>query len=307
MISGSVAALRNLLSSDPSSRVILSGDEWWLSGADDIPNVLAKRNAAMDLTDQFELHRVEAFEAGNVGWSACIITMFRPSGETVTLRSTMVWVVEDGVWKGIQAHTSAGVPEEQVFGYEIASGPAALIDSLTEASIDVVRHTVGVGGTVTLMFTDVVDSTHLSQTLGDADWTDQIQQHFAMIREVVQSHHGTVVKTLGDGAMNAFSSAQQATSAAIEIQRRVAATSLRVRIGIHTGDAISVDGDYLGTAVNKAARVASAAGEHEILLSSTTSEMIDRRDFEFGPERRAELKGLTGTHLLIPLIVPPAP
>jgi len=77
---------------------------------------------------------------------------------------------------------------------------------------------------------------------------------------------------------------------------------LRVRIGIHTGDAVQAEADYAGIAVNKTARITSAASGGEILASSITVELADSLGFQFGPERSAELKGISGTHRLIPVV-----
>ena len=77
---------------------------------------------------------------------------------------------------------------------------------------------------------------------------------------------------------------------------------IRVRIGIHTGEAISVGDDYAGLAVAKAARIASAAAGGEILVSSATRELISQFDYQFDSERVAELKGIDGSHRIYPLI-----
>jgi len=76
---------------------------------------------------------------------------------------------------------------------------------------------------------------------------------------------------------------------------------IRIRIGIHTGEAISVGGDYAGLAVAKAARIASAAAGGEILISSATRELVSRFDYTFDAERVAELKGIDGTHRMYSL------
>jgi len=81
---------------------------------------------------------------------------------------------------------------------------------------------------------------------------------------------------------------------------RIAA--LRIRVGLHTGDAVHENGDYVGITVNKAARVTTAAQPGETLLSSVTAEMADGRGFSPGQRYRVELRGLDGTHELTQLV-----
>lgn len=81
----------------------------------------------------------------------------------------------------------------------------------------------------------------------------------------------------------------------------VEAEPFEVRIGVHTGDAIQADGDFIGTTVNKAARIASAAMAGEIVVSSATAELVSGRDYDLGASRSVELKGLAGTHRITQL------
>ena len=104
--------------------------------------------------------------------------------------------------------------------------------------------------------------------------------------------------------MYVFSSGASALTAAIGIQRAVSGLhrdDLTLRMGVHTGDVVQGDGDYLGLTVNKAARVAAGARGEQILVSSATFDMVDTTAFEFGKPITAELKGIDGTHLLRPL------
>ncbi len=75
-----------------------------------------------------------------------------------------------------------------------------------------------------------------------------------------------------------------------------------MRAGVHTGDVVQGSNDYIGLTVNKAARVAAAAEGEQILVSSTTAEVVNHSEIELGEPFTAELKGLEGTHTLFPLI-----
>jgi eukaryotic-like serine/threonine-protein kinase len=158
-------------------------------------------------------------------------------------------------------------------------------------------------GTVTIMFSDIEDSTVLTERLGDQAWQELLHQHNALIREQLRAHGGFEVKTMGDGFMMAFASAHRALQCAIGIQRAFAERNERaeqpilVRIGLHTGEAIREADDFFGKHVVLASRVADAAGGGEILVSSALKELAESAgDVRFGEPRELEMKGLSGTH-----------
>lgn len=166
-------------------------------------------------------------------------------------------------------------------------------------------------GTVTIVFSDIEGSTQQSVTMGDDQWMDLLNVHNRIVRHHVDQHHGTEVKAQGDGFMLTFPSARAAAQAMIELQRSLSTharsnpmSALRVRVGIHTGEAIIGDrGDLFGRHVVMAARIANQAVGGEILVSSLVREIIDSRtDLHFGQPRGVELKGLTGTHTVHPLL-----
>ncbi len=299
-VSGSVEALSNVVSSHPDVRVIFSADDYWVTGSDRVVPLLAERSSRMNV-ERIEIDRIEAFEVDDFGWAACAVTVFFSSGESSSFRNTATFVIEDGVWKAVQLHTSVGVPEEETFGYELATGLKEIVESLTLTSAGAIADIADISGTVTLMFTDIEDSTRIGQQRGDSVWSKVVHEHFNSVNAIVEDNAGKVIKTLGDGTMAAFPTARNAADAAIGISRTGTDKEFRVRIGIHTGEAISVGSDYAGLAVAKAARIASAAAGGEILVSSATRELIDRFDYTFDTERAAELKGLDGTHRLYPL------
>lgn len=158
-------------------------------------------------------------------------------------------------------------------------------------------------GTVTILFSDIEGSTALTQRLGDQRAQELLHDHNALIRQQVQAHGGFEVKSLGDGFMLAFSSARRALQCAIAIQEEFAGYNdahpeepIRVRMGLHTGEAIKEDGDFYGKSVILAARIADQAQGEEILVSSLLKELAESGgDIRFGEEREVELEGLSGT------------
>lgn len=141
-------------------------------------------------------------------------------------------------------------------------------------------------GTVTFLFTDIEGSTRLLQELGEVYRTVQ-DQHSEIVRRSVAGAGGTEVRTEGDSFFAAFLTPRDAVSAAVVAQRSLASNRwphgrpLRVRMGLHTGEAVLGGGDYLGIDVNRAARIAAAAAGGQILLSENDHAADARR-----PSRR---------------------
>ncbi|MEX2158463.1 MAG: protein kinase [Dehalococcoidia bacterium] len=157
-------------------------------------------------------------------------------------------------------------------------------------------------GTVTIMFSDIEDSTVLTERLGDRAWQDLLRDHNARIREQLRTYGGYEVKTMGDGFMVAFQSARKGLECAMAIQRAFdqpqaeESADVRVRIGLHAGEAIREGDDFYGKNVILASRVAGQANGCEILVSSLLKELTESSgEFVFDDGRDVELKGLSGT------------
>ena len=151
-------------------------------------------------------------------------------------------------------------------------------------------------GMVTLMFSDIENSTLLNEQMGDAKWMEVLRAHNTVIERVVNAHHGHVVKTMGDGYMVAFKSAADGLRCAITIQKalsepRSAMSVVRVRIGLHTGEMVREGDDFFGRHVNLAARVAGQAGGGEILVSGVVRELVSGLPFAFDDLGERPMKG----------------
>jgi class 3 adenylate cyclase len=165
-------------------------------------------------------------------------------------------------------------------------------------------------GMVTLLFTDIEDSTETTQRLGDLRWMTVLREHNAIIRERVRAHDGFEVKTIGDAFMLAFRSARSAVLCGIDIQRAFVAYSrenpdlaLRVRAGLHPGEPIREGDDFYGKSVIFASRVAGKARGGEVLASALLKELTDAAgDINFDEPRQFELKGFEGTHAVYPVV-----
>jgi class 3 adenylate cyclase len=158
-------------------------------------------------------------------------------------------------------------------------------------------------GTVTLMFSDMEGFTAMTERLGDLKAREVIRQHNRIVREQLGAHGGFEVELQGDGFLLAFPSARRALLCAIAIQRAFAAYDdahpeqpIRVRIGLHTGEALREADKFFGKTVILAARIAGSARAGEILVSSVLKELTESiGDIRFTGERQVELKGISGT------------
>ncbi len=134
-------------------------------------------------------------------------------------------------------------------------------------------------GTVTFLRTDVEGSMRLARTLG-RDWDSVNARHLGHIRRAVAANDGAVVRTEGDAAFAVFPEAGAALAAAIAAQRALAqdpgppGAAVRVRMGLHTGEAHLAGDDYGGFDVSRAARVAAVGHGGQIILSGTTHALV---------------------------------
>ncbi|MEM1314917.1 MAG: nuclear transport factor 2 family protein [Pseudomonadota bacterium] len=245
---------------------------------------------------------VEAWQRGPVGLVLLRFTLHEPdSGKRVPVRSTAVFSLEDDMWRIVHAHNSNPAPNLEAHGYDSRS----LADLAASAVAE--RLEIGRTGLASILFTDIVDSIALAEALGDAAWSGIVTAHLDGVAEAVREAGGELVTSLGDGTLSSFASAGAAMTAARRIQRnnavRDAEPRLRLRIGVHTGDLVGTGDDYLGGVVDKAARIAAAAGPDEIRVSDAKRAMVGGAwGFAFDDPATDALKGLEGEHLMLRLL-----
>ncbi len=164
-----------------------------------------------------------------------------------------------------------------------------------EEARDAASHDVGAFRTI--LFTDIEGSTALTQRLGDAKARELLRKHERMVRDALQAHGGSEVKTMGDGFMASFSSATKALESAIAMQRAFAKHNesaeepILVRVGLNAGEPIAEDEDLFGTAVNEAARITATAKGGKILVSNVVRQLAKGKDFFFSDRGETSLKG----------------
>ena len=136
-------------------------------------------------------------------------------------------------------------------------------------------------GTVTFLFTDIEGSTKLWEQYPEP-MKRALARHDGLLREAIEGHGGHVIKTTGDGFHAAFQTGVDGVAAALAAQQALLAAKwdeldshgLRVRIGLHTGEAEARAGDYYGPALNRAARLMAVAHGGQTLLSTTTAALV---------------------------------
>jgi DNA-binding NarL/FixJ family response regulator/class 3 adenylate cyclase len=163
---------------------------------------------------------------------------------------------------------------------------------------------------VTLLFTDIEGSTRLVQTLGDG-YPAALEQHRQRVRTAVAANGGEEIDCRGDEFSVAFTDPASAVEAARAIQAAHdtagEARALRVRIGIHTGEPVRVDGAYVGLDVHRAARICAAGHGGQVLLSEATSALVgDSAQLrDLGEHRLRGLEGAERIHQLGDETFPP--
>lgn len=156
----------------------------------------------------------------------------------------------------------------------------------------------------TILFTDIERHNELIRLLGDHAGRQLLREHERLTREALRAHGGNEVKSMGDGFLASFNSAQKALECAVALQRSLAAENLgaglsgplseglRVRVGINAGEPIAEDDDLFGTAVIAAARIASLAAGGEILVANVVRELVAGKGFLFSDRGEQPLRGL---------------
>jgi class 3 adenylate cyclase len=154
-------------------------------------------------------------------------------------------------------------------GYVVGDDPVTVIEWGGVRAFNSFRASGG-RRLLTLLITDLVDSTPAAARLGDSVWRELLSTHYEMARVQLERFAGREVKTTGDGMLAIFDGPAQALRCAAAIRERTNRERLRVRAGVHVGEVDLVAADVRGVAVHEVARIMNAAGPDEVLVSETT-------------------------------------
>ena len=145
----------------------------------------------------------------------------------------------------------------------------------------------------TILFTDLVGSTETARSMGDSAWSRLVEQHHAAVRRELDHYAGEEIDTAGDGFFAVFDGPARAIRCAVGIEAAMTGLGLQVRAGLHTGEVERPPGGKpRGIAVNVAARVSGLAEAGEVLVTSTTRDLVAGSGLRFEDHGEHELKGL---------------
>jgi class 3 adenylate cyclase len=153
-------------------------------------------------------------------------------------------------------------------------------------------------GIRTILFTDIVESTAMTQQMGDEAAMEVVELHDSIVRDALKNLGGREVKHLGDGIMASFVSAAAAVKCATRVQSEIAKhvrenadRSIRIRIGIAAGEPVERHNDLFGVTVQLAARLCSHAEAEQILVSNVVAELCGGKILAFNDLGEITLKG----------------
>ena len=201
-------------------------------------------------------------------------------GTTSEIGPGMVFEIPPG-------HDGWVVGDEAFVAYDVAGVRSfARIDEQTQRVLGAV------------LFTDIVDSTALAESLGPARWRELVAIHNERIQYELDRYRGRLVKTTGDGVLALFDGSERAVRAAAAICLAAKSMGLAIRAGIHTGEVEIAAGDVRGLAVHVAARVMGLAGPSQVYVSATTRELVADAGLTFVDAGTHELRGVSGARQL---------
>jgi class 3 adenylate cyclase len=188
---------------------------------------------------------------------------------------TFVELPYDGIysWNGEAEHAALDLAEQFVrdqLGVASASGQRSLM---------------------TVLFTDIVESTRQARQAGDESWRRRLNRFEADSVLLIRRYRGTTVKTTGDGILATFDGPGRAAEAALSVAENASSLGIEIRAGLHTGEIERRGDDIGGIAVHLASRIQSVAEPGEIVVSGTVVDLTIGSRFTFEPRRAATLKG----------------
>jgi adenylate cyclase len=307
-LSDETTAVLDSIANHSGSVLIGTDDEEWYEGFDTIAAYLqiyfGERRADGSLLDfEMIMDTILAWKEGSVGWIAAHCRGSTPHSGEFSTRFTFVVHEEGAHWRIVHWHASIAITNEAIWGRTITTSVDDILALVKDYQSP--TNTMANDGTVVIMFTDVVGSTALMEELGERQWIEVLDWHSHVVSHQTVVFGGTVVKAQGDGFMLAFPAVGSAAACAVAMQRGllggVNGVSLKVRMGIHCGNAKTEGGDFFGRTVVLAARLSGEATGGEILISEVAEQELGGA-FTLGEPRTLTLKGLAGDYRATPVL-----
>lgn len=292
--SGDTATLLNLFSRSEHISLIGSDPAEWMVGTHLLPVLEAQFHELAGM--RIEVDDLHAWTASGAGWSIAR-TVVHFGARATPMRWTLVWTLDHGSWRIVHNHNSTGVTNEELLG---ASLTLPAIEIVADAVLDErpqLTAAAAADGTLTVLFSDIEDSTNHAEAHGDRAWVALLETYDRDVRALVGRFNGTVVKAMGDGYMCVFASARAAVGCGLLM--RTAHPEVRTRVGLHVGDVVRANNDFFGHTVTMAARIAAAAPGGVALVSDLVRQLVTgTTEVEFHDPQPIELKGIQGEHVV---------
>ena len=156
----------------------------------------------------------------------------------------------------------------------------------------------------TTLFTDIVGSTDMNTSMGDARWSALLDRHDTMLRTAVEAWQGRWIKSTGDGALAVFETPARALRAALAARERLGELGIRIRAGVHASEIEARGDDVAGLGVTIAARLLALADPGEILVTATVRELVSGSGIDLVARGTRVLKGVPGSWMTYSVAVP---
>jgi class 3 adenylate cyclase len=147
---------------------------------------------------------------------------------------------------------------------------------------------------VALMFADIVESTELVARLGDEKWVALLSSYYRLVQGELSKFHSWYLSAAGDGFMAVFDECFHAIRCSSAIRTGAGALGLRIRIGMHAGECVTLGGFVTGLALHIGARIAAAAAPDEMLVSDCVKAQLKDCEIQFMDRGPHYLKGVPG-------------
>ena len=146
---------------------------------------------------------------------------------------------------------------------------------------------------VTMLMSDIVESTPMAARLGDAQWRQRLADHDRRVRAAIARSRGRELDTTGDGFFVAFDSVAAALGCASAMREAVRDLDILLRVGVHTGEIETTDAGVRGIAIHTLARIMAAARPSEVLVSGVVRALSEGSGARFASRGMHALKGIT--------------
>ena len=266
---------------------------------DNQPSLVGNDEALDWLTTLFRLSAGPGAAASEVrSWSEIDLRDMLPA---ITMPTLVLHRTGDTYWQSESSrYLAEHIPGAHLVelpgrdGYPWLGDSAAVVDQVEEFLTGTRTEAEPARVVVTVMFTDIVDSTSRAAELGDRRWRELLERHHATIRRLLGTHRGRELDTSGDGFLATFELPARAIRCGLEIVTDMRSLGLGLRVGIHTGECELIDDKIAGISVAIGARIGALANAGEVLVSETVRSLVIGSGFDFIDRGVHSLAGLQG-------------